>query len=95
MKKEEMIQKAIEIVTTGERNLSYGKPENNFQRIANLWNGYFSSRKEGEIQPHEVALLMILMKIARLINSPTHEDSIVDIVGYTACYADLVGDKND
>lgn len=92
MNKEDIVKKAIDIVTTGERNLSYGKPEDNFQRIANLWNGYFASRKEGEIQSHEVALLMILMKIARLINTPVHEDSMVDIVGYMACYADLVSD---
>jgi hypothetical protein len=32
----------------------------------------------------DVALMMVLMKVARLCNTPDHRDSLVDICGYTA-----------
>jgi len=41
-----------------------------------------------------VYLCLILVKIARLINSPKHLDSIIDIPGYSALLGETV-DKDD
>jgi hypothetical protein len=39
---------------------------------------------EGELIDKDVALMMILLKTARLANDMTHRDSVVDICGYAA-----------
>jgi hypothetical protein len=46
-------------------------------------------RNNGTIEPWDVAVPMILMKLARLANAPKHRDSWLDIAGYTACGADV------
>jgi hypothetical protein len=88
--KVELLDEAKRIVT-GARRAAYGKPEDNFARIARLWNAHRENcGKTGDVTPADVAMLMILMKVARLAESPAHRDSTVDIVGYAACYAELV-----
>lgn len=77
----------------GPRDQQYGSPEDNFSRIADLWNAYL--RSNGMIQPgcpgclglhpHEVAALLALVKIARSIESPEHLDNWIDLAGYAAC----------
>ena len=74
---------------TGDRHLNYGKPEANFQRIATLWNAWNEIKKPGPIEPWEVAVLMSLLKLARLAHAPNHRDSWLDIAGYAACGADI------
>ena len=89
MLKKDCLDAAIE--ATKDRGLNYGKPEDNFQRIADLWNTYIAGKRdpmEG-ITPLDVANLMVLMKVARLQNSPGHLDSWVDIAGYAACGAEI------
>lgn len=83
-KKESILQEADRIIN-GARADQYGGAEDNFQRIADLWNGHLAGRKPGPLDPHDVALMMILMKVARLQHSPGHRDSVVDIAGYAGC----------
>lgn len=86
----DLLQKALKIVTQ-DRNAQYGDPEDNFAKIAEYWNGYLRQRFSRDnkfwvrLQPHDVAILMVLMKVARLAHSPFHEDSWEDIAGYAAC----------
>lgn len=89
MKKAELLDKAKEAVT--DRGLNYGRPEDNFKRIAGLWNIYLRDRYGvvAVIEPIDVAGMMVLMKVARLENTPTHLDSWTDIAGYAACGAEL------
>lgn len=61
---------------------NYGDPKTNFQDIARLWN---SVQHAAVYEPENVALFMILVKVARLMHDPTHEDSWIDIAGYAAC----------
>lgn len=68
-----------------DRNAAHGNPEDNFTNIAVLWEAYLSIRPEGPIGPLDVAHMMNLMKMARLIHNPTHKDSWVDTAGYAAC----------
>lgn len=72
-----------------ERASQYGAPEDSFARIARHWQVYLLNAKglEIDITPTDVALLMDLMKTARLENMPGHRDSWVDKAGYARCGA--------
>jgi len=69
----------------GDRQNDYGTPQTNFARIAALWAPIFGRT----VTPGEVALALTQLKIARLINTPTHADSWVDAAGYIAIGAEL------
>ena len=70
-----------------DRGLNYGKPEDNFARIAELWTALITTKgaARGPITPAEVAMMLALVKVARLANDPAHKDSWVDLAGYAAC----------
>jgi hypothetical protein len=65
-----------------ERKLLYG---NNFPMISTLWNSYISTHKnEGEpLYPEDVAAMMVLMKVSRLLESPENEDTLTDLLNYS------------
>ncbi len=65
----------------GERGEVYGTPYDNFSRIAALWEPLLAV----SVTPRQVALCMIAVKMARLVNSESHEDSWIDMAGYAAC----------
>ena len=64
----------------GDRDQNYGDATESFTRIAALW----STTLGVDIKPYQVALCLAQLKISRLVASPTHEDSWVDLAGYTA-----------
>jgi len=81
-------------IVAGARRSAYGKPEDNFARIAHLWTGY--ARAKGwpiEFAAADVSPLMRLMKEARIVESPDHRDSHVDLVGYALTGAEVNGVK--
>lgn len=93
MTREETLDRAKAVVT-GERESTYGGPEDSFRLIANLWEPYIMSKCASSgvlvcIEPEDVAILLALLKIARLASSPAHEDSWVDLAGYAACGAEI------
>jgi hypothetical protein len=63
-----------------DREGIYQSPALNHLRIAKLWSAYL----ERHIEPHQVAVCMALVKIARTINSADHRDSYVDGAAYLA-----------
>jgi len=75
-----ILQEAQEIIF-GARNASYGHPRDNFQNITDLWNAYLKDIGR-EITLMDHAVMMILLKCARLKNGVYHRDSVVDIAGY-------------
>ena len=83
--------------TVAARGKPYGGVEDNFERIARLWTAHIENRYGGVVAPTgdvtldgtDVALMMVLLKIARLANDPAHRDSWVDIAGYAACGGSL------
>lgn len=80
MTREEII-KQVEKCILNDRQNTYGSPENNFRTIANLWNEYLG--KDSRITPRDVAIMMVLLKVARMGSSPNHLDNFVDAAGYS------------
>lgn len=73
-------------VIYGDREATYGDPGKNLRTIANYWTNHLNA-KYGQIAPltpDDVCVMMVLLKQARLANSPKHRDSIVDSIGYMA-----------
>ncbi len=76
--------------TSGQRDVQYGSPEDNFRRIAALWTEYISiaSGKSVFISPENVAWMMILLKAARSVHS-FNPDNYIDAAGYAACAGEI------
>lgn len=72
-----ILTKAEEIIN-GQRAKDYGDAKENHIRIAKLWEAYTGV----EFEPEDVAIMMILLKIARHMENGYHEDTTVDIAGY-------------
>lgn len=79
-----ILRRANEL-THGDRDDVYGSPYDNHQRIASLW----SIVLEREVEPHEVALCMVMVKVSRLIESPDHTDSYIDGAAYFALAGEI------
>lgn len=87
---------AAKKIVTGEREKQYGSPEDNFAVIARFWEVYLSERCVGggaevTLNPDDVAMLMALMKVARIMTGTFKEDSYIDGIGYLACAAEIAG----
>lgn len=96
--RERVLKEALNCVN-GEREKQYGSPEDNFRRIADLWSTYLTSLFEDEkvvvdIDPIDVAKMMILFKIARSNGDKDKLDNYVDMIGYGACAAEIFENEN-
>lgn len=69
----------------GQRENEYGSPEDNFKTIADFWSVY----KGVEFTANDVAMMMALLKIARIRTGTATDDSYVDLAGYAACGAEI------
>ena len=95
-----ILHKAHDLIH-GERARQYGPPNENLGAVAGMWEIYLHKRgllniNSSGVMPEDVAVMMALLKIARLANDLTHEDSIVDAAGYIGlierCGEHYVGD---
>ena len=73
-------------ITRGDRNASYGPPNQDFQRTAGMWSALFGAKLQNGVtfEPRDVAMAMILLKCSR----ESHQrklDNWVDIAGYARC----------
>lgn len=88
------VMQEAEGLVNGARAAAYGHPQENFNRICSLWNAYLSGKYGADgylyINEQDHAIMMILVKVARLQESPTHRDSLVDICGYAGTYEKLL-----
>lgn len=84
MARGDILDDAKEIIN-GDRVDSYGKPENNFKLIAQLWTIYTGTF----IDEHDVAMMMCLLKIARAKTGIGTRDSYIDLAGYCALAYDI------
>ena len=88
MERGEILDEAKRL-THGDRNKNYGKPLTNHQRIAGLWSIFL----EQEISPAQAAMCLALVKVARLIETPDHQDSPIDMAAYAAIYGEIVNEQ--
>lgn len=84
MDRNEILRKATECVC-GQREHDYGTPENNFKMISELWSIYLGQ----EVSSVDVAMMMCLLKIARIKNGTGTGDSFIDLAGYAACGGEI------
>ena len=85
MTRKECLDKAAGCVLQ-DRNSSYGGPENSFGVIANFWSVYLGRK----VYPADVAMMMALLKIARIKGNHGYADGYIDLAGYAACGAECV-----
>lgn len=76
---------AAKKIVTGDREKQYGKPEDNFAVIAEFWTTYIGH----PIFSEDVAIMMALLKIARIRSGNYKADSFVDGVGYLSLAAEI------
>ena len=93
MTREEII-KQVEKCILNDRQNTYGTPEDNFQTIANFWNEYLGIKDDFfKLSPKDVAIMMMLLKVARMKSSPNHVDNYVDAAGYSIIAGSFVNEK--
>lgn len=80
----DILKRANECVM-GDREQDYGSPEKNFRLIADLWATYLRT----DISEVDVAMMMSLLKVARVKSGRLHEDNFVDGAGYFACAGEI------
>ena len=83
-----ILKEAMEAID-GSRDVQYGSPEDNFARIAEFWTHYLGVA----VDTHDVANMMILLKIARSMHDPRVRDNWVDIAGYAACAGEIASPR--
>ena len=64
-----------------DRAETYGDPVDNFGRIGVIWGAILGT---DPITADKVALMLAGVKMARLADNLTHQDSWVDLAGYAA-----------
>lgn len=95
MERTEILETARKCVC-GDREQDYGSPEKNFEKIAKFWEEYVREKcvspgSDVCFMPHDVAAMLILLKVARVASGNAKDDNWVDIAGYAACGGELEG----
>lgn len=100
----EMLKVTAELVG-GQRAIDYGDKTINHQRIATLWNMWLAESQKNvgkddsdvrmlsQLSAYDVAMMMLMLKIARLMHSPGHQDSHIDIAGYASILEEIASCK--
>jgi hypothetical protein len=77
----EALREAARIIS-GDRDVQYGGPEENFERIAKIWGVILSV----DITREDVAMMMVGLKVARYASkSGFQPDTWIDVAGYAGC----------
>ena len=83
MTRKECLEQAMGCVLR-DRNNAYGGPEDSFGVIADFWSVYLGRK----VYPADVAMMMSLLKIARIKENRGYKDGYIDLAGYAACGAE-------
>jgi Domain of unknown function (DUF6378) len=71
---------------TGDRNAQYGPPTQDFQRSADILNALGYSGPGGRtILKHDIAIMIMAVKLSRMVWTPGKRDTWADIAGYVGC----------
>ena len=88
MNREQILQTATQYITT-DRRATHGDAEENFDNVADLWSWWMDQRDRCVFNGFDVAMLMVLFKIARIKGNPDHADSFIDAAGYLALAGEI------
>ena len=83
MKRDEILRSAEAI--SKARDIEYGSPNVSMLRISKFWTEYLGY----PIDPHEVAICMLLVKVSRISEQAEHKDSYFDIINYATIAGEL------
>ena len=89
IKIEENLKIALKLLS-GKREHEYGNKKENHENISRLWSAYL----DHPISAHDVAILMLLLKVARAKFGNPSSDTYVDMVGYSAIAGELADEDN-
>ena len=85
---------AVEKLVCKDRNVTHGDAEDNFRVIADLWNVYLRNSKGADntddLNNKDVAIMMCLFKISRLMTNVNNMENWLDLAGYAACGGGIV-----
>lgn len=84
MTRTEILDKAKACVC-GDREQDYGSPEDSFKIIAKLWTAYHGT----EFTAKDAAVMLALLKVARIASGHAKDDNWVDLAGYAACGGEI------
>ena len=87
MDRVEILEAARHLITE-DRHHDHGDAHDTFHKIAVLWESYL----DVPITVGDVALMMVLLKVARSQQNSKNFDNHVDIAGYAALAAELQGE---
>jgi len=76
-----------------DRNVTHGDAEDNFRVIATLWETYLQGTPPQNLNSTDVAIMMCLFKVARLMANPKNMENWHDLAGYAACGGGIVMKK--
>ena len=76
-----------------DRNVTHGDAEDNFRVIAQLWETYLQGTPPQSLNSTDVAIMMCLFKVARLMANPKNMENWHDLAGYAACGGGIVMKK--
>jgi len=104
-KQSDLLREVAEVVA-GARNKNYGPPSVNLdQRTAELWQTYLAVKNNNRHQQSgllishisgiDVCNMMILLKMARIMEDWQHKDNYADIAGYAAAAWEIADDFVD
>ena len=68
-----------------QRELTHGSYDLTMLRTARLWESFL----EHKIDPMDVAICMVLVKVARIMDAGKHHDNWIDAVAYMAISGEL------
>ena len=84
MKTKEILEEATKLAS-GQREIDYGDKTKNHENIAKLWSAYLNYT----VTPHDVAILMCLLKIARTKLGAISKDTYMDMSAYSAIAGEI------
>ena len=87
MNRAEILDDAKQKVTV-DRAADHGNMEDNFSTIAAYWTTHLGT----QVSAHDVAVMMTLLKLARIKSNKSHADNWADGCGYLACGGELTTD---
>ena len=77
-----------------DRGPAYGHPYNDFSRQVALLKAWFGDRSFKSLQPEDIAIMMILVKLARERNAHK-DDNIIDVIGYALTLEKVLAKRVD